>query len=162
MPPVNMLPPVMLPVVDTIVPVWLAALTMVVAITLLAFKLPVKLALVVAIVPTIVPMILPAVILPDVLITPEPTNTLPPVMLPVTDRMVPVKLAALLIVVAITLLAFRLPVKLALAVAMVFPLRTRLPTFKVVVFKVGSVNALLTFNVLAYKLFHCSALLPKL
>ena len=63
-PPVNTLPPLTLPLTDTIVPVWLAAFTMVVASTLLAFKLPLKLALVVAIVPTIVPMILSPVMLP--------------------------------------------------------------------------------------------------
>ena len=54
-----------------------------VAITLLAFRLPVKLALVVAMVPTIVPTMLPAVILPVPEIAPDPNKILPPVILAV-------------------------------------------------------------------------------
>ena len=104
------MPAATLPLTDTRPPVKLAALDIVVAITLLAFRLPVKLALVVAIVPTIVPMILPPVMLPDVLTIPDPANKLPPVMLPDTDTTEPVWLATFTTVVNMPLLAVALPV----------------------------------------------------
>jgi len=93
LPPVNKLAPVMSPVTDTTVPVWLAALTLILANTLPAVTLPEILILVVAIVPVIVPLMFPPVILPD-------ANMLPPTLIPPAPMANAYELATFAILVA--------------------------------------------------------------
>ena len=88
--------PVTVPVTDTNPPVWLAALTIVVAITLLAAMLP------------------------DVLSIPV-VFRLPPMMLPETDTVVPVKLATFTTVVNMPLLATAFPVALIVVATRLAP-----------------------------------------